>query len=64
MRTSARDERLLAEIADYLDMLAADCEAFAARGIGSRLRNRARAQAFRDAAEDVRSIEIIKEAAQ
>ena len=64
MKTASRDETLLAEIADYFDMLASDCEACAARGIGSKTRNRHRAQALRDAASDVRSIEIIKEATQ
>ena len=64
MKTSARDEKLVAEIGDYLDMLASDCEAFAARGMGSKSRNIARARAFRDAAEDIRAIEIIKGAAE
>ncbi len=63
MLTSARDETLLKEIADYFDTLASDSEAFAARGWSKR-ENTIRAKVWREAAADVRSIKIIVEATQ
>ena len=59
MQTSARDEALLNEIAAYFDMLASDCEAFAARGIGNKRENAIRAKVWREAAADVRSIKLV-----
>lgn len=58
MHTSARDEALLAEIADYFDILAGDCEAMAQRGYGNKRENLTRAKVWRDAASDVRSIKL------
>jgi hypothetical protein len=58
MHTSARDEALLAEIADYFDMLAADSEAFAARFSTGKRENLRRAKQWREAAADVRSIRL------
>ena len=61
MHTSARDEALLEEIAAYLETLASDCDAMALRGIGGKVRNKHRAEAFRSAAEDIRSIKIVRD---
>jgi hypothetical protein len=58
MHTTARDEALLQEIAEYFDMLASDSEEFAARGIGSKRENLCRAKVWREAASDVRSIRL------
>lgn len=60
MHTTARDKALLDEIAAYFETLAYDCETFIARGIGSKTLNKHRAQAFRDAASDVRSIKLVE----
>lgn len=63
MKTSARDQALLDEIAGYFDMLASDSEAFASRrGFGSQTRNKIRAECWREAAEDIRSIQLVEEA--
>jgi len=56
--TSARDDALLKEIADYFDVLASDCDAMVQRGYGKR-ENSIRAKVWREAAADVRSIKIV-----
>ena len=58
MFTSARDDKLLAEIADYFDILASDSEAMAQRGYSKR-ENTTRAKVWRQAAADVRSIKLV-----
>jgi hypothetical protein len=58
MHTSARDEALLEEIAQYFDTLASDSEAFAQRGLGSKRDNLTRAACWRQAAEDIRGIRL------
>ena len=58
MKTDARDEALLAEIADYFDTLSGDSEAFAKRGMGRKSENLIRAKVWAEAAADVRSIEL------
>ena len=58
MRTDKRDEALIEDIASYFDMLASNSEAFAARGL-SKTRNKLRAEVWREAAADVRSIELV-----
>ena len=59
MKTTARDAALVEEIADYFDMLASDSDAFAARGY-DRKENTRRAAQWREAAADVRTIELIE----
>lgn len=59
MHTSARDEALINEIADYFDMLASDCEAMLKRGFGSKRETTIRARVLREAAADVRSIKLV-----
>ena len=59
LKTDKRDEALLEDIAGYFDILASDSEAFAARGLDKR-RNSIRAQVWREAAEDVRSIKLVE----
>ena len=59
MRTTERDQDLLDGIAAYFDTLASDSEACLARGIGSKTENRIRAKVWREAAADVRSIELV-----
>ena len=59
--TSARDDALLKEIADYFEILASDCDAMVQRGYGKR-ENGIRAKVWRQAAADVRSIKIVAEA--
>lgn len=61
LRTTARDEALLEEIAHYFDILASDAEAFAARGWQKR-ENTTRAKVWREAAADVRSIRLVAKA--
>lgn len=58
MKTDKRDEALLEDIASYFDMLAGDSEAFASRGWSKR-ENTIRAKVWREAAADVRSIELL-----
>lgn len=60
MLTSARDGDLCREIAEYIELLASDCEAFAARGMSKR-NNIIRAKAYRSIAEDIRSIKVVVE---
>jgi hypothetical protein len=60
MLSSARDDALLKEIADYFEILASDSEAMAARGWSKR-ENTIRAKVWREAAADVRSIKIVEE---
>lgn len=57
IHTSARDYALLDEIAEYFDLLASDCEAMVQRRYSKR-DNAIRAQVWREAASDVRSILI------
>jgi len=59
METLARDEDLIEEIAAYFDMLARDSQAFADRKIGGKTRNLTRAECWKEAAEDVRSIRLV-----
>lgn len=61
MQTSARDEALLEDIAQYFEILAGDCEAMARRGYSKR-ENGIRAKVWREAAEDVRSIKLVEAA--
>ncbi len=63
MLTSARDEKLLAEIADYFEILASDCDAMIQRGYQKR-ENTIRAKVWREAAADVRSIKIVVEVSE
>lgn len=58
MKTDRRDAELIEDIAGYFDMLASDSAAFAARGI-DRKENARRAAQWREAAADVRSIELV-----
>lgn len=58
MKTTARDAALVEEIAAYFDMLASDSEAMAARGYDKK-ENKRRAGQWREAAADVRTIELI-----
>lgn len=58
MKTTARDEALLEEIAEYFEILASDNEALASRGYSKR-ENLSRAKVWREAAADVRSIELV-----
>lgn len=58
MKTTARDEKLLDEIAKVFDVFASDNEALALRGY-SRVANKARAAVWRDAIEIIRSIELV-----
>lgn len=58
MKTDSRDEALLEDIASYFDILASDSEAMARRGYSKR-ENLTRAKVWREAASDVRSIEIV-----
>jgi len=58
LQTDKRDEALLEDVASLFDMYAHDCEAFANRGIDKR-RNSDRAKAWREAADDVRSIKLV-----
>lgn len=58
LKTSARDEALLEDIAQYFDILASDCEAMVQRGYGKR-ENGIRAKVWREAAADVRSIKLV-----
>jgi len=57
MKTKARDAALIEEIAEYFDILASDSEAFALRG--NKKENLRRAAQWREAAADVRTIELI-----
>ena len=57
MKTTARDEALLEEIAQYFDMLASDSQAFAR--ISAKRENLTRAKVWEQAAADVRSIRLI-----
>jgi len=59
MKTTARDAALIEDIASYFDMLVSDSEAFAARNFGSKKENLRRASQWREAAADVRSIELV-----
>ena len=58
LQTDKRDDALLEDVASLFDMYAHDCEAFANRGIDKR-RNSDRAKAWREAADDVRSIKLV-----
>jgi len=58
LQTDKRDEALLEDVASLFDMYAHDSEAFANRGIDKR-RNSDRAEAWREAAADVRSIKLV-----
>jgi hypothetical protein len=58
MQTKCRDYALLEDIASYFETLARDSEAFALRGLGSKKTNLIRAKVWREAAEDVRNIEL------
>lgn len=58
MQFDKRDEALLEDIASYFEMLASDSEAMAARGYSKR-ENSIRAKVWREAAADVRSIELV-----
>ena len=58
LKTNKRDEALLEDIAGYFDVLAADCEAMAARGYRKR-EYATRAKVWREAAADVRSIKLV-----
>lgn len=58
MKTDKRDYALLEDLASYFDVLASDSEAMAARGY-SKKENARRAIQWREAAEDVRSIELV-----
>jgi hypothetical protein len=58
MQTSAREEALVKQIADYLDLLASDCEAFAQRKLDKRA-NTIRAATLRAAASDIREIKLV-----
>lgn len=58
MHTRNRDYALIDDIVGYLEMLADDADAFAARGMDKRA-NTIRAKAYRSVADDIRSIEII-----
>ena len=57
MSTEHRDYALLDDIAGYFEILASDCDAMAQRGYDRR-RNGIRAQVWREAAADVRSITL------
>jgi hypothetical protein len=57
MKTTARDAALVEEIAAYFDILASDSEALAQRG--NKKENQRRAAQWREAAADVRTIELI-----
>jgi len=57
MQTDKRDAELLEDIARYFEMLASDSEAFAR--IGNKRENLTRAKVWREAAEDIRNIELI-----
>ena len=61
MKTDKRDEALIEYIASYFDMLASDSEAFAARGYDKKV-NALRAACWREAAADIRSIELVTQA--
>jgi hypothetical protein len=58
LKTNKRDEALLEDIAGYFDILASDSEAMAARGFDKR-QNSIRAEVWREAAADVRSIKLV-----
>ena len=57
LRTEHRDYALLDDIASYFEILARDSEGMAARGMDKR-RSLIRAQVWREAAADVRSITL------
>jgi hypothetical protein len=57
MHTTARDEALLGEIAALFEMYASNSDAMAARGWSKR-ENLCRAKVWREAAANVRSIEL------
>jgi hypothetical protein len=59
MKTSARNQDLLNEIAQYFEILASDSEAMASRGY-DRKTNKLRAEVWREAANDIRSIELVE----
>ena len=59
MKTDKRDKELLEDSASYFDMLAADSEAMAAKWKTGKRENKERAKVLREAAADVRSIELI-----
>jgi hypothetical protein len=59
MQTTARDEELLEDIAEYFDMLACDNEALAGRGIVGKRENLTRTKVWREAAANVRSIKLV-----
>ena len=59
MQTDKRDEALLEDIAQFFDILASDSAAFAARGYDKR-KNLIRAECWRDAAADIRSIKLVQ----
>jgi hypothetical protein len=58
MKTDKRDQELLDDIASYFDMLASACEYTAKQNINKH-HNLERANVWREAAADVRSIELI-----
>lgn len=60
LKTSARDDALLEDIASYFDILASDSEAMAQRGYNKR-ENAIRAKVWREAAADVRSIKLVED---
>ena len=57
MHTDKRDYDLLDDLAEYFDMLASDSEAMVARGLSKRT-NGIRATIWREAAFDVRSVQL------
>ena len=57
--TDSSDEKLLEEIAQTFEVYASDSEAFAARGWQKR-KNTIRAKVWREAAEDLRLIRVVK----
>lgn len=59
MKTDKRGKELLEDIASYFDMLAADSEMMATKWKTQRRENKERAKVWREAASDVRSIELI-----
>jgi len=59
LKTDKRDEALLEDIAGYFDILASDCDAMVARGLSKR-ENTCRAKVWREAAADVRSIQLVE----
>jgi hypothetical protein len=58
MKAVKRDAELIEDIAKYFDMLASDSEALAARRI-DRKENMRRAAQWREAAADIRTIELV-----